>query len=121
MRDLEPEYVRQVVSQKTARSVLQMMVDVAQQDALKPYRLPGYRMALKTGTADTPTHVGYNTELTVGSVVALFPADEPRFAVLIRLDGPEALYGGVVAVPVLKDIAQELFAYYRVPPSESVR
>jgi cell division protein FtsI/penicillin-binding protein 2 len=116
-RDLEPERVRQVVSQRTARSLIQMMVDVAQQDALKPHRVPGYRIALKTGTADTPTNVGYNTALTVGSVVALLPAEEPRFAVLIRLDGPEALYGGVVAAPVLKDLALELLTYYRVPPS----
>jgi len=37
--------------------------------------------------------------------------------VLIRLDGPEKLYGGLVAAPVLKDLAQELLTYYRVPPS----
>jgi cell division protein FtsI/penicillin-binding protein 2 len=79
--------------------------------------VPGYHIALKTGTADTPTTVGYNTELTVGSLVAIFPAEEPRFVVLIRLDGPEKLYGGVVAAPVLKDLAQELLSYYRVPPT----
>ena len=44
-------------------------------------------------------------------------AEAPRFAVLIRLDGPEKLYGGQVAAPVLKDLAQELLTYYRVPPS----
>jgi cell division protein FtsI/penicillin-binding protein 2 len=54
----------------------------------------------------------------VGSLVSLFPADNPQFAVLIRLDGPEKLYGGVVAAPVLKDLAQELLTYYRVPPTQ---
>jgi cell division protein FtsI/penicillin-binding protein 2 len=117
VQDLPPEVERQVVSPQTAHTLLQMMVAVDEQPALVTSRVPGYRIALKTGTADTPTNVGYNTALTIGSLVALFPADAPRFAVLIRIDGPEKLYGGLVAAPVLKDLAQELLTYYRVPPS----
>jgi len=115
--DVPPEVERQVVTPETAHTLLQMLVAVDEQPDLKLDRVPGYRIAVKTGTADTPTNVGYNTALTIGSLVALFPADAPRFAVLIRLDGPEKLYGGLVAAPVLKDLAQELLTYYRVPPS----
>ena len=115
--NIAPETVRPVISSATAHTMLQMMVAVDEQPDLRPYRVPGYHIALKTGTADTPTNVGYNTELTVGSLVALLPAEQPRFAVLIRLDGPEKLYGGVVAAPVLKDLALDLLTYYRVPPS----
>ena len=117
VQELEPEVVRQVISPQTAHTMLQMMIAVDEQPDLKPYRVAGYRISLKTGTADTPTNVGYNTALTVGSLVALFPAEQPRFAVLIRLDGPEKLYGGIVAAPVLKDLANELLSYYRVPPA----
>ena len=46
------------------------------------------------------TEVMANTPVAV----ALFPAEAPRFAVLIRLDGPQRLYGGIVAAPVLKDV-----------------
>jgi cell division protein FtsI/penicillin-binding protein 2 len=115
---IAPEVERQVIAPQTAKTMLQMMVAVDEQPDLKPYRVPGYKIAVKTGTADTPTNVGYNTALTVGSLVSLFPADNPQFAVLIRLDGPEKLYGGVVAAPVLKDLAQELLTYYRVPPTQ---
>jgi cell division protein FtsI/penicillin-binding protein 2 len=117
IQDLAPDVERQVISSTTAHTMLQMMVAVHEQEALKPYRVPGYHIAAKTGTADTPTNLGYNTALTVGSLVALFPAEAPRFAVLIRLDGPEKLYGGVVAAPVLQQLAQELLTHYRVPPS----
>jgi cell division protein FtsI/penicillin-binding protein 2 len=117
IEDLAPDVERQVISAQTARTMLQMMVAVHEQDALRPFRVPGYHIAAKTGTADTPTNVGYNTELTIGSLVALFPAEAPRFVVLIRLDGPVKLYGGLVAAPVLRDLAQELVTYYRVPPS----
>jgi len=116
-REMAPEVERQVISPKTAHTMLQMMVAVHEQPDLKAYRVAGYHIAAKTGTADTPTNVGYNTALTIGSLVAVFPADAPRFAVQIRLDGPEKLYGGLVAAPVLKDLAQELLTYYRVPPS----
>jgi cell division protein FtsI/penicillin-binding protein 2 len=117
-QDLPPEVVRQVVSPQTARTLIQMLVAVDEQPDLIPDRVAGYKIALKTGTADTPTNVGYNTALTIGSLVSLFPADAPRFAVLIRLDGPEKLYGGLVAAPVLKVLAQELLTYYRVPPTQ---
>jgi cell division protein FtsI/penicillin-binding protein 2 len=116
--DLPPEVERQVVSPQTAHSLLQMLVAVDEQPDLIPDRVAGYRIAAKTGTADTPTNLGYNTALTIGSLVALFPADAPRFAVLIRIDGPEKLYGGLVAAPVLKELAQELLTYYRVPPTQ---
>src|SRR5438270_2902338 len=118
VQDLAPEVERQVISPKTAHTMLQMLQAVHEQPDLRPYRVPGYHIAAKTGTADTPTNVGYNTDLTVGSLVALFPVEDPRFVVLIRLDGPEKLYGGVVAAPILKDLAQELLTYYRVPPSQ---
>jgi cell division protein FtsI/penicillin-binding protein 2 len=118
VHELAPEVERQVISPQTARTMLQMMVAVHEQPDLRAYRVPGYHIAAKTGTADTPTNVGYNTALTIGSLVALFPAEQPRFAVLIRLDGPQKLYGGLVAAPVLKDLAQELLTYYRVPPSQ---
>jgi cell division protein FtsI/penicillin-binding protein 2 len=116
-QDIAPDVERQVVSPATAHTLLQMMVAVDEQPDLVPDRVPGYRIAVKTGTADTPTDVGYNTALTIGSLEAIFPADAPRFVVLIRLDGPEKLYGGLVAAPVLKDLAQELLTYYRVPPT----
>ncbi len=117
-QELQPDVVRQVVSPQTAHSVVQMMVAVDEQPDLIPDRVAGYKIAVKTGTADTPTNVGYNTALTIGSLVSLFPADAPRFAVLIRLDGPEKLYGGLVAAPVLKELAQELLTYYRVAPTQ---
>jgi len=117
-RELAPGPGRQVVSPQTAHALTRMMVAVHEQEALKPYRVAGYHIAAKTGTADTPTNVGYNTALTVGSLVALVPADHPRFTVLIRLDGPERLYGGVVAAPVLHDLTEQLLPYYRIPPSD---
>ena len=117
----EPHAVRRVVSPETARTLRQMLVEVIDQPTLQPHRIPGYQIAGKTGTADFVTTGGYNTSKTYASVVALLPADKPRIAILIRIDAPKALYGGTVAVPILKRVGQDLLAYYRIPTTADGR
>jgi cell division protein FtsI/penicillin-binding protein 2 len=121
LHHVEPRQLRQVVSPQTARTMRDMMVVVCDQQGLVPYRIPGIKVACKTGTADFPTDLGYNSGKTFASIVALLPADEPRLSILIRLDAPEAIYGGVVAAPVLKRVGSELAAYYRIPTSQNGR
>ena len=116
----EPVAVRRVISAESARTLRDMMVTVLEQPALQQHRIPGYRIAGKTGTADMPANLGYATNKTFASVVALLPAARPSLAVLIRIDAPEALYGGVVAAPVLKRLGQELLTYYRIPASTAM-
>jgi len=117
----EPKQVRRVISAETARKVREMMVAVDEQPALQAQRIPGLRVAAKTGTADFPTNLGYTSGKTFASMVALIPADRPRLAILIRLDAPEAIYGGTVAAPVLKRVGAELAAYYRIPTTSDGR
>ena len=112
---LEPRQIRRVVSPETARTLREMMVTVIEQPALLQHRIPGVSVAGKTGTADFPTDLGYTSGKTFASIVALMPADKPKLAILIRLDAPEALYGGTAAAPVLKRVGSELAAYYRIP------
>jgi cell division protein FtsI (penicillin-binding protein 3) len=95
------------------------MISVMQQPALERNRIPGYSIAGKTGTADFPSAGGYQTNRTYASHVGYAPANNPRFAMLVRIDAPEALYGGAVAAPVFKRMSEELFTYLRIPPTES--
>ena len=113
----EPHAVRRVISTNTARTLREMLVTVLDQPALQAHRIPGYRVAGKTGTADMVTTGGYKSGKTFASIVALLPADQPRLAILVRIDAPQALYGGLVAAPVLKRLGEELVAYYRIPGS----
>jgi len=117
----EPHAVRRVVSAETAKTLRDMMVAVIEQPTLQPHRIPGYRIGGKTGTADFAATGGYNTSKTYASVVSLLPADKPRLAILIRIDAPKALYGGTVAMPILKRVGQDLLAYYRIPATTDGR
>lgn len=118
---VEPRQVRRAVSAQAAQTLREMLVSVIEQPALQPYRIPGLRVSGKTGTADFPTDLGYTSGKTFASIAALLPADKPRLAILIRLDAPEAIYGGVVAAPVLKRVGSELAAYYRIPTNPDGR
>jgi cell division protein FtsI/penicillin-binding protein 2 len=114
-----PHSVRRVVSSRTADTMVNMMVSVWGQPALQAHRVEGYTLAAKSGTADIPGPGGYQKSQTYASFVGFGPIPNPRFAILVRIDRPEALYGGVVAAPVFRAVAKELLAYFRIPGPEA--
>src|SRR5581483_6903098 len=109
-----PEAIRRVVSSRTAAQMTDMMISVWKQPALLQNRIPGYTIAAKTGTADTPTTGGYQLNRTYASQIGFGPAQNPRWIMLVRIDAPEALYGGAAAAPVFKRMAEELFTHLRI-------
>ena len=45
------------------------------------------------------------------------PTDSPELAILVIIDEPQKNhYGGIVAAPVFKTIAQETLHYLNIPP-----
>jgi cell division protein FtsI/penicillin-binding protein 2 len=107
---------RAVVTPETARTAVQIMEFTWNQPALQTQHIPGYRLAAKSGTADIPGDGRYNVNKTYASFVGFGPLPDPRFVILVRIDRPEALYGGVVAAPVFRAIASELITYLGIPP-----
>ena len=120
-RVFHPAIVRQVIRGETARKLgrmLQATVDYSEDGKLRLSRVPGYRVAGKTGTAEVPTGRGYDPRATVASFAGYAPAEDPRFVVLVKIDGPrDGAWGETAAAPVFRRIAQRLLVYYRVPPS----
>jgi cell division protein FtsI/penicillin-binding protein 2 len=95
-----------------------MLVEVVEEGAPKA-RVPGYRVAGKTGTAQIPTPYGYDPTETIASFVGFAPADEPQFIILIKLDKPSASpWGTQTAAPTFQAMAQRLFIYMQIPPDE---
>lgn len=115
---VSPQPARRVVSSETARTMVDMMTATWSQPALQANHLPGYSLAAKSGTADIPDAGGYSSGKTYASFVGFGPIPDPRFAVLVRIDRPEALYGGVVAAPVFSKVSREILTYLKIPASE---
>lgn len=115
---VQPMVVRRAVSQETAHTLTDMLVEVIDRGATLA-QVPGYRIAGKTGTAQVPTAYGYHDTDTIASFVGFAPADDPQFIVLVKLDKPRASpWGSQTAAPTFRAIAERLFAYMQIPPDE---
>jgi cell division protein FtsI (penicillin-binding protein 3) len=80
-------YLRAVVTEGTGRAA-----DV-----------PGLMVAGKTGTAETRDETGaYTEDRNFSSFAGVFPANNPRYVIVLALDGTGAdQAGGVVAAPAV--------------------
>jgi cell division protein FtsI/penicillin-binding protein 2 len=121
--DYQPKVIRRIVSPATARTVTSIMVNSAVGGEACEALVPGYDIAAKTGTASIPTATGYDPTLTIASTEAFAPAEDPQFAVLVKLDKPRTGggFGSETAAPVVHDIMRRLFEYYKIAPAAQPR
>ena len=114
-----PSQSIRVVSAATARTVREMLESAVSNEGTAPMaRIPGYRVAGKTGTAfrvdpSCSCYKGY-----VASFIGLAPADAPRLVVAVSLQNPRnGHFGGVLAGPVFKKIMTFALQDQRIPPT----
>jgi cell division protein FtsI (penicillin-binding protein 3) len=117
----EPQVVRRVISPETAQKITKMMETVTGDGGTgTKAALDGYRVAGKTGTAqkvDPVTHT-YSPSKRIGSFVGFVPADKPKLTIAVIIDEPQGVkYGGVVAAPAFRGIAQNSLAYLKIQPN----
>lgn len=81
-------------------------------------RVPGFRVAGKTGTAQIFNHETkkYSSEDHICSFVGYMPAEAPRFCMIVIIDDSATVNGhsdtgGVVAAPVFSKIAERVSGY----------
>lgn len=120
----QPSVVRKVIAQDVAQVVSRMMETTTEDGGTATSgRVPGFRVAGKTGTAQKvdPVTGGYSADKRVASFVGFLPAEAPRLVILVSLDEPKkVVYGGLVAAPVFSRIASQAMQYLKVSPSEEV-
>jgi cell division protein FtsI (penicillin-binding protein 3) len=109
---------RRVLSEKTAKQIQEMLEDVVRDGTARTSRLEGYRAAGKTGTAQKAIPgQGYTPGKYVASFAGFAPASSPRLAMVVVIDEPKGLYyGGEVAAPVFKRIAEQILQSKAVAP-----
>ena len=112
-----PEIEARVISPQTARVLMEMMVRTVE-EGVPSARVPGYRVAGKTGTAQIPIPGGYDREATIVSFVGFGPVPDPRLVILVKLDRPKSSsWASDTAVPVFQRLAARLFVILGIPPS----
>lgn len=100
-----PETWKEAVSPQTAATIKEMMVLVAERGTARAAAIPGVQVAAKTGTAQT----GVSGEGVLAWTVAFAPADAPRIAIAVVVEGSgegSAETGGRVASPMVKQVLE---------------
>jgi cell division protein FtsI (penicillin-binding protein 3) len=119
VRHFEPHIVRRVLSRETARRVTEFMKGVTEPGGTgEAARVTGYEVAGKTGTAQKAIvgARGYSSK-RIGSFIGFVPAENPRLAISVIIDEPQGIpYGGTVAAPAFRGIAEKSLTYLGVPP-----
>jgi len=112
--------IREVISPKTAQQIGEMMVSVVENGHGKAARVKGYNVAGKTGTAQVADENGaYSYSKHIGSFGGFAPLENPKFAMLVRLDEPKGVsWAEESAAPLFGEIADFMLKYYQVPPTK---
>jgi cell division protein FtsI/penicillin-binding protein 2 len=116
----EPVEVRQVISQKTAEILKDLLISAVENGWGKRAKVEGYLVAGKTGTAEIPyvDIKGYSQE-TTHSFIGFAPAQDPKFVALVKLDSPKAKFSDRTAAPVFGKLAEFILKYLNIPPTET--
>ncbi|MBE9535904.1 MAG: penicillin-binding protein [Proteobacteria bacterium] len=120
-----PTRVKRVISKETATAVTAILKRVISGEGTGVRAaLEGYQVAGKTGTSQKfDNEMGeYSSDKHISSFIGYLPADDPKLAILVMLDEPkDSYYGGRVAAPVFKRIAEQALAWMQVAPKEGGR
>lgn len=109
---------RQVISEASARTTISMMEQVANKSGSAPnLQIPGYRTAVKSGTAEVAVNGEYGDQVII-SYAGVAPADDPQYAVVVTAGNLDSVYSGLIA-PVWRDVMAQALTTFRVPPSTS--
>lgn len=100
----------QIINKETAQTVKEMMVEAAEKGG-KWEKIPGVKVAGKTGTAQIPIAGHYDKTKTIVSFIGFAPADNPQFVMLVTLREPNLIWGGMTAAPLWFQIAKQILIY----------
>lgn len=119
---VKPQKVRRAISARTATIIKKILRTVITEGGTGVNAaLDGYTVCGKTGTARKLDENGkYARNKHMASFVGFAPAENSEITVLVIIDEPQGqYYGGIVAAPVFKKIAQQTLNYLNVPPDDT--
>mgnify|MGYP006268242013 CR=1 FL=1 len=118
----QPEAGQQVVDAAACRTVLKMMEAVTTEEGGTGLRarIPGYRVAGKTGTAWKSIGGVYVKGRYVASFGGIVPASAPRLAAVVVIDDPSAgkYYAAEVSAPVFSEVMGGALRLLGIPPDQ---
>jgi len=115
-----PVIGRKVLDKRTSNQMLNILESVITPEGTGILaKIPGYRVAGKTGTAKKSSKGGYGNKY-IGSFIGIAPVSNPKFILAVMIDEPsiDGYYGGVVAGPAFQSIMSDALKLYSIPQDE---
>ena len=105
---------KNLLDSSSLEQVKSAMNEVVQSGTGKDLRNPFYTICGKTGTAQVADKgIRYSDRVYHGSFVGFFPKEDPQYTICVVLrtrKGSSNYYGGLIAMPVFKEVANRLYA-----------
>jgi cell division protein FtsI (penicillin-binding protein 3) len=120
VRAYEPTVVRRVISKETSLQVRSVLEGVVSRGTGKKAKVPGFKAAGKTGTAQKILPDGtYSHDHFIASFVGFVPYDEPKLVITVSIDEPRpVIFGGEVAAPAFSRVAAGVLSYWQIQKTE---
>jgi cell division protein FtsI (penicillin-binding protein 3) len=119
-----PPAGERALAEKVSRDLIGLLEGVVTPDGTGiKARVPGYRVAGKTGTAWKAAGGGYSEHRYTAVFAGLVPASRPRLAALVLIDEPTGTeyYGGDVAAPVFAAVMSGALRLMGIAPDDLSR
>ena len=125
LKQFQPNRGERIMSEGAARAAREMLRKVVTEGTASFAEVPGYAVAGKTGTADKPKpRGGYYEDRVIATFASMFPADDPRYVLIVTLDEPVETSGdeprrtaGWTAVPVAAEMTSRIAPLLGLRPS----
>jgi cell division protein FtsI (penicillin-binding protein 3) len=119
----EPIHGQQVMSEGTSIEMRKLLRLVVEKGTGKLAEAPGYVVGGKTGTAEKVSGKSYNTHSLISSFAGIFPANDPRYFIMISIDEPHGdkksfgfATGGWVAAPGVSRSVERMASLLGIQP-----
>ncbi|MCA9388791.1 penicillin-binding protein 2 [Candidatus Berkelbacteria bacterium] len=115
--EVEPEINEGVISEETSAKIREMLESVVVKGHGKLAAVKGYRIGGKTGTAQIASpNGGYLEGEFIHSFMGFFPANDPEYLLLVKLDKPKTKeFSASTASPTFAKMATYILNYFQVP------
>jgi cell division protein FtsI (penicillin-binding protein 3) len=117
----EPPVATRVLTEKTVGEIRRMLVSAVNGDGTgRAARVPGYKIAGKTGTSRKAIAGGYSESEYVALFVGMAPATRPELVTVVVINNPGSgkYYGSEIAAPVFANVMRDALRLLNVAPDD---
>lgn len=112
IQEHKPHVLDTIMTPEIAKRLHDILQGVVEEGTATKAKIPGVKVAGKTGTAQKVVGGRYSHSHFYASFIGFAPVDKPRLACVVVYDEPRPVYyGGLVAAPVFKEVVENSLKY----------